>query len=144
MDKQNVKLEPNDSKNKYRDFLKKNKLLMGLTEWLVGEINPSGGGNEKMARQGGFSGGGAVKKTKLTKTIGFIFFNSNVILEPTNGNANKHSVVICDLKEGYGSKTEGMIRERVNFDDFESLYKLGSTYGGEYTTKLNEVNFEAL
>ena len=81
-----------------------------------------------MARQGGFSGGG-VKKTKLTKTVGFIFFNSNVILEPTNNSPNKQAVVICDLKEGYGSKTDAMIRERVNFDDFDSLYKLGSTYG---------------
>ena len=60
-----------------------------------------------------------------------------MILEPTNGSASKHAVVICDLKEGYGSKTENMIRERVNFDDFESLYKMGATYGPEFTTKLN-------
>jgi len=30
-----------------------------------------------------------------------------------------------------------MIRERVNFDDFESLFKLGANYGQEYATKLN-------
>ena len=34
-------MEPNDPKNKYKDYLKKNKLLMGLTEWLVNEINPN-------------------------------------------------------------------------------------------------------
>lgn len=41
MEKQNIKIEANDPKNKYKDYLKKNKLLMGLTEWLVNEINPN-------------------------------------------------------------------------------------------------------
>jgi hypothetical protein len=31
LEKQNIKLEANDSKHKYKDYLKKNKLLMGLT-----------------------------------------------------------------------------------------------------------------
>lgn len=54
MEKQNIKIEPNDPKNKYKDYLKKNKLLMGLTEWLVNEINPNINATEKMERQGGF------------------------------------------------------------------------------------------
>jgi hypothetical protein len=71
-------VEASDSKMKYKDYLKKNKLLMGLTEWLLNEISPSNNANEKMQRTGGFSGN--VKKTKINKTIGFVFFNSNVIL----------------------------------------------------------------
>lgn len=55
MEKQNIKIEPNDSKNKYKDYLKKNKLLMGLTEWLLNEINPNSNATEKMERQGGFA-----------------------------------------------------------------------------------------
>lgn len=90
---------------------------MGLTEWLINEINPSGNNNEKMERQGGF-GANKDKKNKITKSVGFIFFNSNVILEPTNGDKQKNAIVVCDTKEGYGGKTENMIRERVNFDDF--------------------------
>lgn len=126
MEKQNIKLEANDTKNKYKDYLKKNKLLMGLTEWLINEINPSGNANEKMQRQGGF-GANKDKNKKVTKTIGFMFFNSNVILEPS-GNG-KNAVVVCDTKESHGGRTEHMSRERVNFDDFDSLYKLGATYG---------------
>jgi hypothetical protein len=37
-----------------------------------------------------------------------------------------------------------MTRDRVNFDDFESLYKLGVSYGPEYTTKMNEFKFDNL
>jgi len=108
---------------------------MGLTEWLLNEISPSSNANEKMQRTGGFSGN--VKKTKITKTIGFIFFNSNVILEPTNGSTDKQAVVICDSKESHCENTANMIRERANFDDFEELFKLGVDYGPEYTTKIN-------
>lgn len=143
LEKQNIKLEPNDAKYKYKDYLKKNKLLMGLTEWLINEINPNGNANEKMERQGGF-GANKDKKNKVTKTIGFMFFNSNVILEPTNSNKEKRPIVICDNKDSYGGKTESMIRERVNFDDFESLFKIGATYGGEYVTKMNEFKFDNL
>ena len=44
---------PKDSKFKYMDHLKKNKLLMGLTEYLVGKINPSkkGGGNSSSTKK---------------------------------------------------------------------------------------------
>lgn len=79
-----------------------------------------------MERVGGFKGGEA-KKTKLSKTIGFIFFHSNVILDPAM--PEKRPIVICDTQSGYAGKTENMIRERVNFDDFESLFKLGANYG---------------
>ena len=34
-----------------------------------------------------------------------------------------------------------MSRERVNFDDFESMFKLGANYGAEYETKMAEINF---
>lgn len=37
-----------------------------------------------------------------------------------------------------------MHRQRVNFDDFENLYKLGVTYGTEYTTKMNDFKFDNL
>lgn len=37
---------PKDSKFKYVDHLKKNKLLMGLTQYLVGKINPAKKGNQ--------------------------------------------------------------------------------------------------
>lgn len=37
-----------------------------------------------------------------------------------------------------------MSRERVNFDDFESLFKLGSTYGESYNTKINDFDFKNL
>ena len=76
-------MEPNDPKNKYKDYLKKNKLLMGLTEWLVNEINPNSSASQKMERQGGF-GANKEKKNKVSKTIGFMFFNSNVIIDPAN------------------------------------------------------------
>jgi len=33
-----------------------------------------------MERPASFGGSNSVKKTKVTKTIGFVFFNSNVIL----------------------------------------------------------------
>jgi len=71
-------VEANDQKNKYKDYLKKNKLLMGLTESLITEINPVNS-NEKMERVGGFKKNDA-PKTKITKTVGFVFFHSNVIL----------------------------------------------------------------
>lgn len=48
-----------------------------------------------------------------------MFFNSNVILEPTTG---KSAVVVCDSRDGFGAKTEKMIRQRVNFDDFDNLF----------------------
>lgn len=137
LEKQQIKVEPNDTKNKYKDYLKKNKLLMGLTESLITEISPANS-NEKMERIGGFPSN-ATKKTKITKTIGFVFFHSNVILEPAG--PNKPPIVICDSQDGYSGKTENMVRERVNFDDFEGLYKLGANYGQEYTTKLNEFQF---
>ena len=60
--------------------MKKNKLLMGLTELLVSEINAAS--SEKKERAGGFNA--PKQKAKTTKNIGFIFFNSNVILEPNN------------------------------------------------------------
>jgi hypothetical protein len=41
MEKQNIK-DTGDAKTKYKDYLKKNKLLMGLTEWLINEISPNG------------------------------------------------------------------------------------------------------
>ena len=135
MRKQNMAVE-GEGKSKYNDYLKKNKLLMGLTECLMGDINQNG--NEKMPRSSGYNS----KKPKLSKNVGFIFFNSNVILEPTN-QAQQHNgrVVVCDTHGTFSSRAEGMIRERVNFDDFESLYKLGATYGQEYTTKLSEFQF---
>jgi hypothetical protein len=73
-----------------------------------------------------------------------MFFNSNVIIEPTNGDKEKRAVVVCDNKESFGAKTEHMHRERVNFDDFENLYKLGVTYGVEYTTKMSDFKFDNL
>jgi hypothetical protein len=45
IEKENIKLEPNDTRIKFKDYLRKNKLLMGLTEWLINEINPSGNSN---------------------------------------------------------------------------------------------------
>lgn len=94
-----MQVDANDTDSKYRDYLKKNKLLMGLTELLLYEISPVSNGNEKMQRTSGFTGN--VKKTKLTKTIGFIFFNSNVILATGNQNTGKCSVAICDSKESH-------------------------------------------
>jgi hypothetical protein len=73
-----------------------------------------------------------------------MFFNSNVIIEPTSGDKDKKATIICDSKEGFGGKTEHMNRERVNFDDFESLYKMGATYGHEYATKMNDFKFDNL
>ena len=70
-----------------------------------------------MNRQGNFSSN-KDKKAKVNKTIGLMVFNSNVIIEPTNGSKQKTAVVVCDHKEGYCEKTEHMSRERVNFDDF--------------------------
>jgi hypothetical protein len=123
---------------KYKDYLKKNKLLMGLTESLVTDINPSS--NEKMERSSGFNAN--AKKPKLSKTIGFIFFHSNVILEPSNQNEeHRGRVIVCDSHGTFSTRTEGMSRERCNFDDFESLFKMGATYGHAYTTKLSEFQF---
>lgn len=51
---------------------------MGLTESLITEINPANS-NEKMERVGGFKKNDP-PKTKITKTVGFVFFHSNVIL----------------------------------------------------------------
>jgi len=51
-----------------------------------------------MSRQGGFGKGSSVKKTKVDKTVGFMFFNSNVILDPRNGNPDKQAVVVCDTR----------------------------------------------
>jgi hypothetical protein len=44
----------------------------------------------------------------MTKTVGFIFFHSNVILEPAHN--EKPPIVICDNQDGYSGKTENMIR----------------------------------
>jgi hypothetical protein len=123
-----------DRKLKYTDFLKKNKLLMGLTESLVSEFHTNT--SEKMERVGGFNSN-ANKKTKVTKTIGFVFFHSNVILEPSSQEEHKGRVIICDTHGTFSTKAEGMARERVNFDDFDSLFKMGATYGEEYKAKIN-------
>jgi hypothetical protein len=61
---------------------------------------------------------GKDKKKPATKSIGFMFFNSNVILEPTNGDKNKRIIAVCDQKEMFGFKADNMIDEKVNFDDF--------------------------
>ena len=58
------------------------------------------------------------KPVKTVKTIGFIFFNSNVIIEPTSCDSDARAIVVCDTKDGYGASTGSMHRERVNFDDF--------------------------
>lgn len=92
---------------------------------LINEMHPSS--SEKMERVGTFNSN--LNKAKITKTIGFVFFNSNVILEPSNPQESKGRVIICDNQEPSIPRAEGMSRERVNFDDFESLYKLGATYG---------------
>lgn len=34
-----------------------------------------------------------------------MFFNSNVIIEPTNGDKEKRAIVVCDHKESFGAKT---------------------------------------
>lgn len=44
----------------------------------------------------------------------------------------------------FGFKVQNMIDEKVNFDDFDSLYKLGAKYGEEYTTKINQFKFDNL
>ena len=93
-------------KGKYRDHLKKNKLLMGLTESLISDINPNA--NEKMERSSGFNA--AQKKTKLTKNIGFIFFNSNVIIDPCNQQELKGRVIVTDTHGSFSTKAEGMER----------------------------------
>jgi len=72
-----------------------------------------------MQRKNQFSSNSDKKVNKANnKSIGLMFFNSNVIIEPTNGDKEKTAVVVCDYKEGYCEKTEHMSRERVNFDDF--------------------------
>lgn len=93
---------------------------------MINEMHPSS--SEKMERVGTFNSN-LNKKAKITKTIGFVFFNSNVILEPSNPQESKGRVIICDNQGTFSTRAEGMSRERVNFDDFESLYKLGATYG---------------
>jgi hypothetical protein len=85
IEREKIKPEEN-SQLKYHDYLKKNKLLMGLTEVLIDEISPSNHGYEKKERANSFqnSSGASVKKTKLSKSVGFMFFNSNVIFELSN------------------------------------------------------------
>ena len=139
IEKNNIKVEQD---HKYKDHLKKNKLLMGLTESLLNELNQNTTG--KMERPGGGFPKDKDKKNKTTKNIGFIFFNSNVILEPSNAQEKTGRVIVCDTQGTFSSKAEGMSRERVNFDDFESLYKLGANYGQEYNTRLNEFQFSNL
>jgi hypothetical protein len=60
-----------------------------------------------MERIGGFNSS-ASKKTKISKTVGFIFFHSNVILDPAT--PDKCPVVVCDSQGGYAGKTENMTR----------------------------------
>ncbi len=63
---------------------------MGMTEWLINQISPTGGQNikEKKERVDYFykqnSNSKNIKKTTISKTIGFMFFNSNVILSLGN------------------------------------------------------------
>lgn len=132
-EKQSIKVE-GDKKIKYTDYLKKNKLLMGLTEALVTEVH--GSPPEKRERMSNFNAK-KDKKDKTSKTIGFVFFHSNVILEPTTQSEHKGQVIICDSGGTFSTRAEGMSRERTNFDDFESLFKLGAVYGQEYNTKIS-------
>ena len=60
-----------------------------------------------MQRVGGFKKNDA-PKTKITKNVGFVFFHSNVILEPAH--KEKPPIVISDSQDGYSGKTENMIR----------------------------------
>lgn len=114
--------------------------------------------NEKMGRIGTFAPSSKAStknsnkisakdkksETRSPKTIGFIFFNSNVILEPCNREEKYAKVIVCDTHGTFSSKAQDMSRERVNFDDFESLFKLGANYGNEYEAKINEFDFAGL
>ena len=92
-EKHNIQNE--GDKYRYKDTLKKNKLLMGLTELLFNEMNPVAG--EKKERAGGFKASKNKENPKPIKTIGFVFFNSNIILEPNSLEKEKGRVQLCPL-----------------------------------------------
>lgn len=73
-----------------------------------------------------------------------MFFNSNIVLQTIKENKEKKVVVICDQHDAWPPNSEGAIREKVNFDDFFSLFKIGEKHGGEYTTKLADFQFNDL
>lgn len=76
---------------------------MGMTEWLISDILTGAvGSGQKAVRTKKFTDPNSSKaKPKNAKTIGFMFFNSSIVLQTMKENKEQTVVVVCDNNDAF-------------------------------------------
>ena len=111
-----------DSSSGYEDHLSKNKLLMGLTEHSIKNICS----NTKPAKKpfNRFEGNPPERK------IGFIFFNSKVILQKKAKDKDKSVIMIEEAS--YANQQSSETNKKVDFHNHKELFLTGKQTGSNY------------
>ena len=125
---------------------------MDLTEYLINKINPmkkqttTAQQNKKIHDFCKDTSKTKNLKDSKNKTVGFMFFNSNLMLSLDGNDKNDKGkkVMLVDSSDEYKPKYEGFEREIVDFDSFEGLFKAGQKYADRYTNKITNFDFDQI